>query len=88
MNRVFDAVAKLDVYAAAREAIGAALDAVRQMELRERNAARYAAYQRKLQAWRETHPEEYYERLRRGLAARWKWHRAWERRAHEQRRAA
>jgi len=43
------------------------------------NAERLRAYQRKLRLWREQHPDEYFTRLRKGLAARWKWHRLWER---------
>jgi len=49
------------------------------------NAERLRVYQYKLRLWREQHPEDYFSRLRKGLAARWKWHRLWERKDREAR---
>jgi len=43
------------------------------------NAERLAAYQKKLRVWRDAHPEDYWVRLRKGLAVRWTWQRLWER---------
>jgi len=61
------------------------LTAEQQAEIDQRNRERRTAYLNKLQHWRKAHPKEYFERLRRGLAARWKWHRLWERKAREAR---
>jgi len=52
------------------------------------NAERLRAYRQKLRIWRDEHPEEYFERLRRGLDARWKWQRLWERKDREARQDA
>jgi len=64
------------------------LTAEQQAEIDQRNRERRAAYLNKLQNWRKTHPKEYFERLRRGLAVRWKWRSLWERKKRAARQAA
>jgi len=64
------------------------LTAEQQAEIDQRNRERRAAYLKKLRVWRNDHSTEYFERLRRGLAVRWKWHGLWERKDREVRQAA